>query len=145
MAVKRLGFDSLTSSTPPNLDSIGIPAFSNTPFMTTLHTVANPILPLGITIEPSFSPSDAVATSSLTHNPALKASLIAANAFWKFPLSMNEVFMGSWPVRFWGSKVVLKASNSSLSYMKPTCSGASAIRSSSRPCAVSILPSRPSG
>ena len=45
---------------------MGAPDFSHTPFMTRLQTVANPIFPLGITTELSFSPSDAVATSALT-------------------------------------------------------------------------------
>ena len=82
MATKRLGLASLTSSTPPNRDSTGMPAFSNTPLATTLQTVARPTLPFGTTTEPSFPPSGAVATSSLTHKPDWNTVPITARALW---------------------------------------------------------------
>ena len=145
MATKRLGFESLISSTPPNLDSIGTPCFSSTPFTTTPQTVARPILPSGITTSPSFCPSDAVATSSLTHIPALNTSLITATALVKSFLLKIEVFIGTWPLRLPKSNVVRKASNSSFSVMKLRWSGAKAIRSSSSPFDVIIRPSLPNG
>jgi len=91
---------------PANFESMGTPCFSRTPLTTMLHTVARPIFPSGTMTSPRRSPAAATATRLLTTKPAAKTGAMIRRAFGKSVFLNREMFTGSSPACFSGSKVV---------------------------------------
>ena len=56
ISTKREGLLSLSSSSPPKRELVGMPWASNTPFRVMEQTVPTPTIPSGTVIDPTRSP-----------------------------------------------------------------------------------------